>query len=177
MSERDDMAEQMYHEPQYEGGKNFHISGTRFLGKAPTVGTAYMSFMQDQVRVFHEAMGQPAPSTIQALPEERKAVRIELIREEFEELKDALAADDLVETCDAAIDILYVVFGLLVEMGVDATPLFQEVQRSNMSKLGADGKPIIAGPDDPDGTFPGRVKKGPNYSRPDLARVLQELGE
>lgn len=132
-----------------------------------------MNKMQQQVLEFQRSMGQPAAYKARPLPEERKAVRIELIREEFiDELIPALEADDMVETADAAIDILYVTFGLLVEMGIDAEVLFDEVQRSNMSKLGADGKPIIAGPNDPDGVFEGRVKKGPDYFRPNLKALL-----
>ena len=129
--------------------------------------------MQQQVADFHRGMGQPVGHKARALPEDRKAVRVELIREEFEELRDALAADDMVETADACIDLLYVVYGLLVETGIDAEPLFDEVQRSNMSKFGADGKPIIAGPNDPDGIFEGRVKKGPNYFKPNLRDLLE----
>lgn len=133
-----------------------------------------MNKMQKQVLDFHRGMGQPIGHRARALPEERKAVRIELIREEFiDELIPALEADDMIETADAAIDILYVTFGLLVEMGIDAEKLFDEVQRSNMSKFGADGKPIIAGPNDPDGIFEGRVKKGPNYFRPNLRALLE----
>jgi predicted HAD superfamily Cof-like phosphohydrolase len=163
MSERDDMAEQLYHEP---------------AAKAEPDPTAkFSNTMQRQVALFHKGMGQPVGDKIQALPPERVAVRVELIREEFEdELIPALHEGDLVETVDALIDILYVTFGALVEMGVDAQPLFDEVQRSNMSKFGADGKPIIAGPNDPDGVFEGRVKKGPNYFRPHLAEVLLEMG-
>lgn len=130
------------------------------------------SRMQDCVEEFHQAMGQPVHHVPRALPEDRKAVRIELIREEFEELKTALAEDDLVEQVDACIDILYVTFGLLVEMGVNAAPVFEEVQASNMSKFGEDGKPIIAGPNDPDGIFEGRVKKGPNYFKPNIMSLL-----
>ena len=131
-----------------------------------------MNSMQADVVRFHRAMGQPVGHRARLLPEERKAVRVELIREEFEELKDALANDDMVETADACIDILYVTFGLLVEMGIDAQVLFDEVQRSNMSKLGPDGKAIIAGPNDPDGIFEGRVKKGPDYFRPNLGGII-----
>lgn len=132
-----------------------------------------MNKMQEQVLEFQRAMGQPVNGVAIPLPGSRKDVRIELIREEFiDELIPALEADDMVETADAAIDILYVVLGLLVEMGIDAEVLFDEVQRSNMSKFGADGKPIIAGPNDPDGVFEGRVKKGPNYFRPNLRDLL-----
>ncbi|QKN87744.1 MazG-like nucleotide pyrophosphohydrolase [Microbacterium phage Ixel] len=129
--------------------------------------------MQEMVKTFHEGMGQPVGLAPHPLPQHRVAVRVELIREEFEdELIPALQRGDLTETVDACIDILYVVFGLLVEMGVKAQPLFEEVQRSNMSKFGADGKAIIAGPNDPDGIFEGRVKKGPNYFKPELQRIL-----
>lgn len=130
--------------------------------------------MQDQVREFHAAMGQPVGTTPHVLPSDRVPVRWELVREEAEdELLVALEAGDMVETVDACIDLLYVTFGLLVEMGVNAAPLFDEVHRSNMSKFGADGKPIIAGPNDPDGVFEGRVKKGPNYFRPNLRSILE----
>lgn len=132
-----------------------------------------MNSMQAGVVAFHRAMGQPVGHKARALPAERVPVRVELIREEFEdELIPALAAGDMIETADACIDILYVTLGLLVEMGIDAQVLFDEVQRSNMSKLGADGKPIIAGPDDPDGIFEGRVKKGPNYFKPNIRALL-----
>lgn len=136
-----------------------------------------VSRAQEAVAQFHEAMGQPVGKEAHPLPHDRIAVRVELIREEFEdELIPALYKGDLVETVDACIDILYVTYGLLVEMGVNATPVFEEVQGSNMSKLGADGKAIIAGPNDPDGIFEGRVKKGPNYYRPNIRRIL-EAGE
>ncbi|QNL30998.1 MazG-like nucleotide pyrophosphohydrolase [Microbacterium phage GaeCeo] len=132
-----------------------------------------LNVMQEAVRKFQEGMRQPVALTARPLPADRIPVRIELIREEFEdELIPALHAGDMVETADACIDILYVTFGLLVEMGIDAQPLFDEVQRSNMSKFGADGQPIIAGPNDPDGVFEGRVKKGPNYFRPNLKGIL-----
>lgn len=133
-----------------------------------------MNIMQRQVRVFHQAMGQPVGSVARPLPAERIPVRVELIREEFiDELIPALEAGDVVESADAIVDILYVVFGLAVEMGIDVEPLFDEVHRSNMSKFGADGKPIIAGPNDPDGIFEGRVKKGPNYFKPNLKTLLE----
>lgn len=131
-----------------------------------------MSKSQEQVKEFHTAMGQPVGLAPHPLPQDRIPVRVELIREEFQELQEALAAGDMVETADACIDLLYVVKGLMVEMGIRDDPLFDEVHTSNMSKFGADGKPIIAGPNDPDGTFEGRVKKGPNYFRPNLRGIL-----
>lgn len=133
--------------------------------------------MQGMVREFQQGMKQPVADTPRALPADRVAVRAELIREEFlDELVPALLRGDLLETVDACIDLLYVVFGLLVEVGVEAEPAFEEVHRSNMSKFGDDGEPIVAGENDPDGVFPGRVKKGPHYFRPDLLSVLQDQG-
>lgn len=147
-----------------------------------------MNPMQADVANFHRAMGQPVGHTAKRLPFDRVPVRYELIREEVAELLEAMgwtgeydsaghpifqaSQFDTVEVADAAIDILYVTFGLLVEMGIDAQPLFDEVQRSNMSKLGRDGKAIIAGPNDPDGIFEGRVKKGPDYFKPNLRALL-----
>src|SRR5690606_2386908 len=121
-------------------GRPHTTDGTRCV---PNQGGT-MNKMQEQVATFHKAMRQPVGHTAHALDQERVPLRIQLIEEEFEELKEALAADDLVETTDACIDLLYVVFGLLVEIGVDAEPLFDEVQASNMSKLDEHGNPIIS---------------------------------
>lgn len=131
-----------------------------------------MNKMQGQVLEFQRAMGLPVGHKARAVPEDQKAVRHELIREELEEFLVALQTDDMVEQADALVDILYVAFGGLVVMGIDAEVLFDEVHRSNMSKFGEDGKPIIAGPNDPDGIFEGRVKKGPNYFKPNLRALL-----
>lgn len=133
-----------------------------------------MNKMQQQVQEFHLAFTQPVGIRAHMLPEERKELRLGLIEEELEELAEALEDDDLVETADACIDILYVTFGLLVEMGVDAQPLFDEVQRSNMSKLGADGKPIYSRGIEQDGYPAGKVLKGPDYFRPNLRKILAE---
>jgi len=150
---------------------------------------------QRQNRAFHDAMGIATAASPQAIEPADVPVVVELIREEFiDELIPALgfsavfqpngkflhlnqvSEPDVVEIYDAAIDILYVVYGLLNRAGMDAEPGYDEVQGSNMSKLGADGKAIIAGPNDPDGIFPGRVKKGPNYYKPNLADVLRAQG-
>lgn len=145
--------------------------------------------MQAGVVAFHRAGDQPVGHKARALPQERIPVRVELIREEFiDELLPALGAgitddgeifltgaeQDFVEVADACVDIIYVTLGLLTEMGIDAQTLFDEVQRSNMSKPDPlTGKMIIAGPNDPDGIFEGRVKKGPNYFRPNLRALLE----
>ncbi len=131
-----------------------------------------MNTQQAQVVEFQRAMGLPVGHKARPIPEDQKAVRYELIREELQEFLEALEADDMVEQADALIDLLYVVHGGLVVMGIDGEVLFDEVHRSNMSKFGEDGKPIIAGPNDPDGIFEGRVKKGPNYFKPNLRALL-----
>lgn len=129
---------------------------------------------QDMVRQFHEVYGAPVASAPRALPKSRKKLRIGLIKEELKELRVALKANDPVATYDACLDLLYVIFGLLVETGMDARPGFEEVHRSNMSKLGADGKPIISRGEELDGYPAGKVLKGPNYFVPDLAKVLDD---
>lgn len=132
-----------------------------------------MNTMQKQNADFNRAFKRPVREVPAPLPQDEIAVSVELIREEFvDELVPALLAGDLVESADACIDLLYVTYGLLNRLGIDAEPLYDEVHSSNMSKLGADGQPIIAGPNDPDGIFEGRVKKGPNYFRPNLAKLI-----
>lgn len=150
---------------------------------------------QRQNAAFHQAFGIATPSSPRAIPAEDVPVVIELIREEFiDELIPALgfkvtftneghfdtiervAEPNVQEIYDAFIDILYVTYGGMNRAGMQAEPGYDEVQASNMSKLGEDGKPIIAGENDPDGIFPGRVKKGPHYFKPDLGRVLREQG-
>lgn len=150
---------------------------------------------QQQNADFHTAMGIYTAPKPRAIPLEDVPVVMELIREEFvDELIPALGArvtftpdgkfdviarggdPNVVEIYDALIDILYVTYGALNRAGMLAEPGYDEVQASNMSKLGEDGKAIIAGPNDPDGIFPGRVKKGPNYFKPNLADVLRSQG-
>jgi predicted HAD superfamily Cof-like phosphohydrolase len=91
-------------------------------------------------------------------------LRLALIEEEVDELREALRKNDLVEVADALTDILYVVYGAGLSFGIDLDACFLEVHESNMSKLGADGKPIYRSD--------GKVLKGLNYFRPELATVL-----
>jgi predicted HAD superfamily Cof-like phosphohydrolase len=135
-----------------------------------------MNDMQDMVQRFHETYGHPVGETPRAIPPEQVDLRIKLIKEEFNELIEALEKGDIVETYDASLDILYVVFGLLTVGGMDAEPGFAEVQASNMSKLGADGLPILSRGEELDGFPEGKVLKGPNYFKPDLLRVLIAQG-
>tara|TARA_B100001057_G_scaffold260840_1_gene261035 strand:+ start:3004 stop:3375 length:372 start_codon:yes stop_codon:yes gene_type:complete len=92
-------------------------------------------------------------------------LRLSLIKEELEELTDAMKKKDLAEVADALTDILYVTYGAGHAFGINLDRCFDEVQRSNMSKLGADGKPIY--------NEEGKVMKGPNYFKPDLTKFIK----
>ena len=91
-------------------------------------------------------------------------LRINLIEEELNEFKDAMSKKDLKEVADALTDILYVTYGAGHAFGINLDDCFEEVQKSNMSKLGNDGKPIY--------NENGKVMKGPNYFKPDLNKFL-----
>ena len=91
-------------------------------------------------------------------------LRIKLIEEELNELKEAISKKDLKEVADALTDILYVAYGAGHAFGINLDACFEEVQKSNMSKLGNDGKPIY--------NENGKVMKGPNYFKPDLNKFL-----
>ena len=121
----------------------------------------------EQVQEFHETYGLPVNAEINLTCEQTKALRINLLQEELDELKEALANNDAQETLDALIDLQYVLDGAFLSFGMQAVKelAFDEVHRSNMSKLGADGKPIRR-PED------GKVMKGPNYFAPDLGKFI-----
>tara|TARA_B100000963_G_scaffold347580_1_gene354075 strand:- start:1328 stop:1669 length:342 start_codon:yes stop_codon:yes gene_type:complete len=100
-----------------------------------------------------------------AFPEDKIAsLRVELIREELAELEEAINKKDLKEVADALTDILYVTYGAGHAFGIDLDKCFDEVQKSNMSKLGDDGKPIY--------NEKGKVMKGPKYFKPDLKKFV-----
>lgn len=115
------------------------------------------------VREFHEVFGHPVRNNPEIDTPERD-LRLELIREEFEELQDAARANDLVEYADALADLVYVIYGDALTKGIDLSTVVTEVHRSNMSKLGEDGKPIYR--------EDGKVLKGPGYFPPDIAGVI-----
>jgi predicted HAD superfamily Cof-like phosphohydrolase len=117
-----------------------------------------------KVKNFMEAFGQEVKNRTELPDDKTVNLRIELIAEELEELWDACEQKDLVEIADALTDILYVTYGAGHAFGIDLDKCFEEVQRSNMSKLGEDGKPIYR--------EDGKIMKGPNYSEPDLKSVL-----
>ena len=92
-------------------------------------------------------------------------LRVSLIQEELDELKEAMNNKDLLEVADALTDLLYVTYGAGHAFGIDLDKCFNEVQNSNMSKLGKDGKPIY--------NEIGKVMKGPNYFKPDLSKFIK----
>lgn len=123
----------------------------------------------EQVKIFHETYGLPVKDVPDISDDKTNALRVNLLEEEVEELKEALAAGDMVEVLDALTDIQYVLDGAYLSFGLHPvkTAAFDEVQRSNMSKLGADGKPIVR-PED------GKILKGPDYFKPDIAQFVKK---
>lgn len=122
----------------------------------------------EQVREFHETYGAAINDEPHISDKDLNAFRISLLQEELDELKEALADNDPIETLDALIDIQYVLDGAFLSLGFHDVKMaaFSEVQRSNMSKLGEDGKPILRESD-------GKVMKGPNYFKPDMAQFIK----
>ena len=112
-----------------------------------------------------KTFGQEVKTNASFSSEKINKLRIDLIEEELEELKDAISKKDLKETIDALTDILYVTYGAGHAFGVNLDKCFEEVQNSNMSKLGEDGKPIY--------NENGKVMKGPNYFKPNLNQFLK----
>ena len=112
-----------------------------------------------------KTFGQEVKSKAEKKKEKIEKLRYELIKEELEELNQAIKEKDLKEVADALTDILYVTYGAGHAFGIDLDECFDEVQRSNMSKLGSDGKPIY--------DESGKVMKGPNYFKPDLSKFLK----
>ena len=122
----------------------------------------------DQVQEFHDTYGLPVEAEQTCGNAQTKLLRINLLQEELNELKEALGNDDMVETLDALIDLQYVLDGAFLSFGMQDVKgvAFDEVHRSNMSKLGEDGKPIHREGD-------GKVMKGPNYFKPNLAQFIK----
>ena len=119
----------------------------------------------EKVGLFMKTFGQEVKTNASLSSDKINKLRIDLIEEELEELKDAINKKDLKETVDALTDILYVVYGAGHAFGVNLDKCFEEVQNSNMSKLGEDGKPIY-------NEF-GKVMKGPNYFKPNLIKYIK----
>ena len=115
-----------------------------------------------KVKTFMETFGQEIKIKPSFSTDKINSLRYDLIKEELDELKEAMENKDLLEVADALTDILYVTYGAGHAFGIDLDKCFEEVQNSNMSKLGENGKPIF--------NESGKVMKGPNYFKPDLRR-------
>ena len=118
-----------------------------------------------KVKTFMQTFDQEVKSKPSFSTEKINELRYNLIKEELEEFKNALENKDLLEVADALTDILYVTYGAGHAFGIDLDSCFEEVQNSNMSKLGKDGKPIR--------NEAGKVMKGPNYYKPDLSKFVK----
>ena len=118
-----------------------------------------------KVGIFMKTFGQEVKNKPSFSTDKINKLRIDLIKEELSELTDAMNNKDLLEVADALTDILYVTYGAGHAFGIDLDKCFEEVQNSNMSKLGEDGKPIY--------NEAGKVMKGPNYFKPDLSKFVK----
>ena len=116
------------------------------------------------VRKFMETFGQEIKEKASFPDDKITSLRYDLIKEELDEFKEAIDKKDIKEVADALTDILYVTYGAGHAFGIDLDKCFEEVQNSNMSKLGNDGKPIY--------NDKGKVMKGPNYFKPNLSKFV-----
>ena len=119
----------------------------------------------EKVGVFMKTFGQNVKQSSSFSSEKINALRVSLIKEELDELIEAINKKDLVEVADALTDILYVTYGAGHAFGINLDECFEEVQNSNMSKLDNNGKPIY--------NDKGKVMKGPNYFKPDLNKFIK----
>ena len=118
-----------------------------------------------KVKTFMQTFGQEVKLKPSFSTEKINDLRYSLIQEELDELKQAIENKDLLEVADALTDILYVTYGAGHAFGIDLDKCFEEVQNSNMSKLGNNGKPIY--------NDAGKVMKGPNFFKPDLSKFVK----
>ena len=118
----------------------------------------------ENVKKFMQTFGQEVKTKASFPNDKIINLRLDLIREELSELKEAIEKKDIKEVADALTDILYVAYGAGHAFGINLDKCFEEVQNSNMSKLGSDGKPIF--------NEHGKVMKGPNYFKPDLSKFV-----
>ena len=119
----------------------------------------------DDVKTFMQTFGQEVKIKAEFPEEKIVKLRYHLIKEELNELQNAIKTKDLKEIADALTDILYVTYGAGHAYGIDLDKCFKEVQKSNMSKLGEDGKPIY--------NEKGKVMKGPKYFEPNLRQFIE----
>jgi predicted HAD superfamily Cof-like phosphohydrolase len=124
--------------------------------------------LMEQVKEFHLVFGHPVIPHPEIAPIERQSLRLALIEEELDELVKATTSRNIVGIADALGDLAYVIAGMALEYGIPLNEVVNEIHRSNMSKLGADGKPIHR--------EDGKALKGPNYTPPNIAHVLVTHG-
>ena len=117
-----------------------------------------------KVGTFMKTFGQEVKDNPSFSTDKINKLRIDLLKEELDELTEAMKNNDLLEVADALTDILYVTYGAGHAFGINLDKCFEEVQNSNMSKLGSDGRPIF--------NDKGKVMKGPNYFKPDLGKIV-----
>ena len=122
-----------------------------------------------KVGIFMKTFGQEVKNKPSFSTDKINKLRLDLIKEELNELTEAMNNKDLLEVADALTDILYVTYGAGHAFGIDLDKCFEEVQNSNMSKLGLDGKPIY--------NDMGKVMKGPKYFKPDLSKFVAWLNQ
>ena len=118
----------------------------------------------NKVGTFMKTFGQEVKTKPSFSSDKINKLRIDLIKEELDELQEAMKNNDLLEVADALTDILYVTYGAGHAFGIDLDKCFDEVQNSNMSKLGENGEPIY--------NESGKIMKGPNYFKPDLSKFV-----
>ena len=118
----------------------------------------------ESVKKFMETFGQEIKEKASFPNDKITSLRYDLIKEELDELKEAIENKDIKEVADALTDILYVTYGAGHAFGINLDKCFEEVQNSNISKLGSDGKPIY--------NENGKVMKGPHYFKPDLTKFV-----
>ena len=118
----------------------------------------------NKVGTFMKTFGQEVKSKLSFSSNKINKLRIDLIKEELDELQQAMKNNDLLEVADALTDILYVTYGAGHAFGINLDKCFDEVQNSNMSKLSENGEPIY--------NESGKVMKGPNYFKPDLTKFV-----
>ena len=118
----------------------------------------------NKVGTFMKTFGQEVKTKPSFSSDKINKLRVDLIKEELDELQEAMKNNDLLEVADALTDILYVTYGAGHAFGIDLDKCFDEVQNSNMSKLGENGEPIY--------NESGKVMKGPNYFKPDLSKFV-----
>ena len=118
----------------------------------------------NKVGIFMKTFGQDVKNKPSFSTDKINKLRIDLIKEELDEFKEAMDNKDLLEVADALTDILYVTYGAGHAFGIDLDKCFDEVQNSNMSKLSENGEPIY--------NESGKVMKGPNYFKPDLSKFV-----